>query len=105
LSHSGTNQWGPYTANDGTAEYPNYALPVGTATPSATANLDPPQSPSGSVTNESATFNVAETITSTEEFLTDVLVVDSAQQGSSAVNAACSFNSLNPAIFQTFRWE
>jgi hypothetical protein len=105
MTHAGTNQWGPYTANDGTAEYPNYAVPQGTATPSPTGDLDPPQSPSGSVTNESATFNFAETITSTEEFLTDVLVVDSAQQGSSAVNAACSFNSLNPAIFQTFRWE
>jgi hypothetical protein len=50
--------------------------------------LDPPQSPSGSVTGQAATFNYAETITSTEEFLQAVLIVDKTQQGLPALNAA-----------------
>jgi|HubBroStandDraft_6_1064221.scaffolds.fasta_scaffold297353_1 hypothetical protein len=96
-----TNQWGPAlpTVNGGDAPvYPP------TATPSATGSLAPPQSPSGSVTGQSAPFNFAHTITSTQEFLTNV-ELDDAQQGTPAINAPCSFNSLNAATFQTFRWE
>jgi hypothetical protein len=73
--------------------------------PPATGSIAVAQSPSGSVTNESASSNYLTGETSTQEYLADVLVVDSPQQGSPAVNAPCSFNSLNPASFQTYRWE
>jgi hypothetical protein len=105
-SGSGTisNNWGPAqpTANGGDAPvYPP------TATPSAPGNLAPPQSPSGSVTNESATFNYAHGVTSTAEFLTDVIVVDSAQQGSPTLNAPNSFagGSLPANAVNSYRWE
>jgi hypothetical protein len=78
------NQWGYFTAQS-TYSYP---APVGDGVAPSTGNLGPPQSPSGSVTGESATFNFAETITSTEEFLTNVIEVDSAQQGAPALNAS-----------------
>jgi hypothetical protein len=94
-----TNNMGPWQSASN-LEYQNAG-----GTPPPTGDLDPPQSPSGSATNESATFNYAHGVTSTEEFLTDVIVVDSAQQGTNVQNAVCSFNSLNPANFQTFRWE
>jgi hypothetical protein len=88
------NQWGP--------AYPN--APAGSEPP-ATGSIIVPQSPSGSVTGQAAVFNFTNTITSTEEFLSDVIVVDDEQQGSAALNAPCSFNTLNAALFQTFRWE
>jgi hypothetical protein len=74
------NNWGPYTPAN-TYEYP---ADGGQPTPLAT----PPQSPSGSVTNESATFNFAETITSTEQKLTNVLEVEDTQQGTPAQTSA-----------------
>jgi hypothetical protein len=93
------NQWGPYATNT----VPNVA--AYTASPTPAGQLAPPQSPSGSVTNAAATFNYSESETSTQEFLADVLVVDSAQQGSSVQNSVVSFNSLNGANFQKFTWE
>jgi len=75
-----------------------------TATPPATDVLVPPQSPSGSVTGESATSNYLTGETSTQTRLSEFGESET-QQGSPAVNAPCSFNSLNPANFQTFRWE
>jgi hypothetical protein len=125
------NQWGFYIPAS-TYEYSSDG-----GIPPATGALVPAQSPSGSVTNESATFNFAETITSTENYVSQItaarndgtpfsdelpvnLVVDGkfdletvpsgpggseGSEGSPQVNAPCSFNTLNPAIFQTFRWE
>jgi hypothetical protein len=95
------NNWGPAlpTANGG--DEPVYAP---TATPSATGSIAVPQSPSGSVTGESATSNYMTGETATETYLS-TRGETAPQQGSPAVNAPCSFNSLNPASFQTFRWE
>jgi hypothetical protein len=95
------NQWGFYTS----ASAYSYAPPLGGGTPPAPGSIVVPQSPSGSVAGQSASFNFANTITSTQETLENVSKVDSAQQGTPALNAPNSFNSLNPAIFQTFRWE
>lgn len=84
-----SNNWGPYPpATDG-GSAPVYPP---TATPAPTGQLDPPQSPSGSVTGQSATFNYTNDITSTEEFLTSV-GVDSAQQGTSAISNVAQITS------------
>jgi hypothetical protein len=58
-----SNNWGPYTSNIDGPVYPP------TATPPPTGQLDPPQSPSGGVTNESATWNYANSETSTENYV------------------------------------
>ena len=84
MSITGTNQWGPYTANTTTS--PIYPPTAGVVAP-ATGTLTNLQSPSGSVTNQAATFNYAETETSTEEVLADVLQVQSPQQGVAALTA------------------
>jgi len=65
--------------------------PIGTGTPPPTGEIVVPQSPSGSVTGESAQFNYANDITSTSEFLTNVVAVESPQQGAPAL-------SIQPAI-------
>lgn len=73
-----TNNYGPWyptASGGGSGAVSNPSLQI------------PPQSPSGSVTGESAAFNYANDITSTEEFLTNVIEVDSAQQGTPALNA------------------
>jgi|ERR1700722_17869924 hypothetical protein len=95
------NQWGPALP---TADGGNEPIYPPTATPPATDVLVPPQSPSGSVTGESATSNYLTGETSTQTRLSEFGESET-QQGSPAVNAPCSFNSLNPANFQTFRWE
>jgi hypothetical protein len=83
------------------------AYPNAGGTPPPTGNLAPPQAPSGSVTNESATFNYAHGVTSTEEFLLDVIVVDSAQQGTPALSAPNSFagGPLPANAVNSYRWE
>jgi hypothetical protein len=83
-SGSGTisNNWGPAlpTANGGDAPvYPP------TATPSPTASTVAPQSPSGSVTNQAATWNFANTESSTRFYLDSILNVDSVQWGTPAL--------------------
>jgi hypothetical protein len=57
-------------------------------TPPATGLITVPQNPSGSVTNQSATFNHTNTITSTQEMLANVLMVQGPQQGKIALDAA-----------------
>jgi hypothetical protein len=76
-----SNAWGPYFSDGST--------PVNTdpAQPPAAAPVAP-QSPSGSFTGQSATFNFNESETSTEEFLTDVLEVQSPQSGLPAQTSA-----------------
>jgi len=79
---TGSNNWGSYSANDGLGdEFPNYAPPEGTATPSAP--VMPPQSPSGVITGAQtvpngptsrmspAAFNYDESESSTEAFLSE----------------------------------
>ena len=54
----------------------------------------------------STNFNEVNAITSTQQFLQNVLGVDSAQQGTPALNAPISCNGgINPAAVQTFKWE
>lgn len=62
-------------------QYPSYVNnPSGvTNTPPATGALVPPQSPSGSVTGQAATYNYTNTITSTERYVT--LLVTAMQDG------------------------
>jgi hypothetical protein len=95
------NQWGPAlpTANGG--DEPVYSP---TATPAATGAITVPQSPSGSVTGQSAASNYASGETSTQTRLSE-FGESEPQQGTVALNAPYSFNGLNAAIFQTFRWE
>jgi hypothetical protein len=102
---SGTNNWGPYTTADSTgAQYPSYPAPEGTATPPPTGNLAPAQSPSGSVTNQSATWNFTNGETSTEEYVS--VLVAKTQQGSASVNAANPFAGVLPQYgVQQFRWQ
>jgi hypothetical protein len=82
MATSGTNQWGPW----------QLASNLVGGTPPATGLLVPPQSPSGSVTAESATFNYNGTITSTMEMLADVIQVRSGPSGQPAQNAPVTYN-------------
>lgn len=78
---SGQNQWGPWTLQPSAVA--NYtANPV--SAPIA------PQSPSGSVTGQSAASNFASGVTSTQQELTGV--VEAAQQGKAAQNAPQTFS-------------
>jgi hypothetical protein len=67
---------------------PNYPPPLGTAVPNTPSAPNPPQSPSGSVTGESAEFNYVETVTSTQNFLQNELQSESAQQGTPSLTSA-----------------
>jgi hypothetical protein len=97
---TGTNQWGAYTANDGSAEFPNYAVPEGTATPTPTGSLNPPQSPSGAITT-----NTGRSETATETFLSQ-FGESEVQQGTAAINAANPFAGVLPQYaVQQYRWE
>jgi hypothetical protein len=96
------NQWGFY------APATTYAYaPAGT--PPATGTLSPPQSPSGSVTNESANWNFVNDETSTQEFLSDVLSVENAQQGTAAISnvasISSSFGGISASNIQVFKWQ
>lgn len=62
-------------------------------TPPATGLLAPAQAPSGSVTGQSATFNFVNTITSTKEYLHNILNVESAQQGTNAISNVVSITA------------
>lgn len=70
-----SNSWGPYAA----ASTLSYQEPIGTGTPPPTSNLAPPQSPSGSVTGEAATWNYTNGETSTENYTS--AMVEAAQEG------------------------
>jgi hypothetical protein len=50
-------------------------------------------------------FNAANGITSTQEFLENVLEVQSAPAGQPAANAPVSISNLPPASLQAYRWE
>jgi hypothetical protein len=105
MAISGTNNWGPYTTADATgAQYPSYPAPEGTATPPPTGTLAPPQSPSGSVTGQAATWNFANGETSTENYVS--VLVAKTQQGSAALNApiVCT-GGVSAARQSSVRWE
>lgn len=98
---TGTNSWGPYTGADASgAEYPNYAPPEGTAVPSPTGALAPPQSPSGAVTT-----NTGRSESATQTFLGTRGESDP-QAGVAQLNAPVSISSgIAAANLQTFRWQ
>lgn len=51
-------------------------------------------------------FNYANTITSSQEYLQNVIAIESAQQGVAAINAPVSFNGgIAKANVQTFKWS
>jgi hypothetical protein len=78
-----SNQWGVYyiTGAAGSGQVGNPSLQI------------PPQSPSGSVTGQAATWNFAHGEGSTQYYLDNVLNVDSAQQGANAVSNLLSITS------------
>jgi hypothetical protein len=79
-----SNNWGPFsTAPSAVANYLATPIPAPIA----------PQSPSGSVTGQSATFNFNSSITSTQERLQNVLQVRSGPAGQPAQNAPQTFSS------------
>jgi hypothetical protein len=95
-----TNNYGPWytTASGG-----------GSGAVSNPSLQTPPQSPSGSVTGESATFNYAETITSTAQFLQNEQDVEiGAQQGTNASSnvaaISASISGVNPASVAVNNW-
>jgi hypothetical protein len=105
MAISGTNNWGPYTTADATgAQYPSYPAPQGTATPPPTGNLAFPQSPSGSVTNQSATWNFTNGETSTQNYVSGL--VAKTQQGLPALNApvVCT-GGVSAARQSSYRWQ
>lgn len=123
----GTNNWGPWQPASN-LEYQGEG-----GTPPSTGNLDSPQSPSGSVTGESAAFNYVKTITSTQNFVSEMVgaadeglpfnfstpsaasnvdetIPDAptgsdTQQGSPALNAPQTFGGLAPNSVNSYRWE
>jgi hypothetical protein len=70
----------------------------GNDTPGPAANV--PQS-----TPQPPVFNAANGITSTQEFLENVLEVQSAPAGQPAANAPVSISNLPPESLQAYRWE
>jgi hypothetical protein len=82
-----SNQWGPYFPQ---ASY-SYPAPIGSGVPTAPAT--PAQSPSGSVTNQSAPWNYTNSETSTQFYLDVTLNVDSAQQGQPAQNSPVTYGA------------
>jgi hypothetical protein len=94
------NQWGFY------APASTYEYPADGGTPPAPSILAPPQSPSGSVTGESANSNFTSGETSTETYLRAFGETEE-QQGSPTLNAPNPFGANLPGgvMAQTFRWE
>jgi len=82
MPYSGVNQWGPYTSASSDDDLPEYSP---SATPQPTGDLDPPQSPSGTISSEAPPFQFSTSQMVTESFLTDVLMVESDQQGAPAL--------------------
>jgi hypothetical protein len=91
-----SNNWGPYTPAT------TYEYPADGGVPTAPAN--PPQSPSGDISGESAAFNFNESETSTEEFLTDVLEVQSPQSGLPAQTSAPTIAGVDPKAIAWNNW-
>jgi len=89
-----SNNYGPYyiTGAAGSGQVGSPSLQI------------PPQSPSGSVTNESATWNYNAGETSTHYYLDAVLNVDSAQQGSSSSNVAITLAGVDPKQIAQNNW-
>jgi len=92
MPYSGVNQWGPFTSAATDDELPQYPP---SATPSAPAT--PPQSPSGSVTGDSAEYNYVNEITSTENFLQNVMYVNVVEAATDALTSLVSLSGL-PAV-------
>lgn len=59
-------------------------------TPGATGLLVPPQSPTGVISSQAPTFNYTNTISSTTEYLKNVIQVEGAQQGTKAISNVAS---------------
>jgi hypothetical protein len=79
-----TNNYGPWytTASGG-----------GSGAVSNPSLQNPPQSPSGSVSGQSATWNYSNSETSTQYYLDAVLNVDAVQQGANAISNLLSITS------------
>jgi hypothetical protein len=98
---TGSNAWGSFSAYDGLGdEFPNYAVPEGTAVPAPSGALVAPQSPSGAIT-----MNTGRSESATETFLS-TFGETVEQQGSVVINAPNSFAGVLPGnAVQTFKWE
>jgi hypothetical protein len=82
------------------SQEPNYPPPLGTAVPNTPAAPNPPQSPSGSVTGESAIFNFDNSVTSTQNFLQNELQPESAQEGVPSLTSTPVLAGVTPGALQ-----
>jgi hypothetical protein len=73
LPTSPTNQWGGYYSSNTPVNFADGTTP---SNPPATGLLVPAQSPSGSVTGQSATWNYNNTETSTQNYVSGLNQVD-----------------------------
>jgi hypothetical protein len=94
-----SNNWGFY---DPTV---SYQPPLGSGVPPATGAITVPQSPSGAISSEAPPFQYSTGIMVTESFLTDVLGVDSDQEGLPALTAPVSLSGLAPVQIQQNSWQ
>jgi hypothetical protein len=74
---------------------PNYAPPLGTATPGPAANV-------AETVPAPATFNTADGESSTQVYLSSTL---EPEEGQPSVNAPISISNLPASALQTFKWE
>jgi hypothetical protein len=90
-----TNNYGPWyttASGGGSGAVNNPSLQVA------------PQSPSGSVTNESATWNFNAGETSTQYYLDVVINVDASQQGTPSSNVAVSLAGVDSKQLAQNNW-
>jgi hypothetical protein len=88
------NQWGPYFPQ---SQFEYGGQPTTPATPA--------QSPSGSVTGQSAAWNYSTGDTSTNEFLQNVALVEGAQEGSPALTSPVTIQGLSPVAISQNNWQ
>lgn len=92
-----SNQWGPF--------YPQsqFEYPADGGQPSAPGPQA--QSPSGSVTGESAEYNYDNEITSTENFLQNVMYVDVVEPATDALTTPVSLSGLPAVAISQNNWQ
>jgi hypothetical protein len=91
-----SNMWGPF--------YPQsqFEYPADGGQPTAPAT--PPQSPSGSVTGDSAEYNYVNEITSTENFLQNVMYVDVVEPATDALTSPVQIQGLASVAISQNAW-
>ena len=93
-----SNQWGFY---DPTV---SYQPPLGTGVPPATGTIAVPQSPSGAISSEAPPFQFSTSEMVTESFLTEVLMVESDQEGLPALTTPVQIQGLASVAISQNAW-